>query len=156
MTMIDTPEIRLRELKITLPEIRRPAGTFVHAVESNGVLYVGGQVPFRWDGSVAMGKLGADLDVEAGYAAAKDAALHALAVIRDALGSLDRVQRILRLYGVVNATPEFAGHTQVINGASDLLVEIFGDAGQHARLAVGVSSLPWNIALEIELTVAIR
>lgn len=105
----------------------------------------------RADGSVVQGKLGAELGVDAGYDAARLAGLCALATMRQEPGGLDAVRRIVKLYGVVNATPDFVAHTKVINGASDLFVEVFGYAGQHARLAVGVSSLPFNIALEIEL-----
>jgi enamine deaminase RidA (YjgF/YER057c/UK114 family) len=101
------------------------------------------------------GKLGAELDVEAGQRAARLAALSALSTMQVELGSLDRVVRMVSLRGLVNSTPEFQGHTQVIDGASDLLVEIFGDQGQHARLAVGVSSLPADLPLEIELLVEV-
>lgn len=150
-----TPEQRLAALGIDLPPLRPPAGTFVHAVRSGSMLYLGGHVPFRADGTLAFGRLGEDLTTAAGYDAARDAATVALATMRAELGTLDAVRRIVRLYGVVNATPGFREHTLVINGASDLLVAIFGDAGQHARLAVGVSSLPWNLALEIELTIEV-
>jgi enamine deaminase RidA (YjgF/YER057c/UK114 family) len=147
-----TPEQRLSALGIELPPVRPPAGTFVHAVRSGSMLYVGGQVPFRADGTLTFGRLGDDLDTAAGYAAARDSAMVALAAMRAELGSLDSVRRIVRVYGVVNCTPDFREHTLVVNGASDLFVAVFGDAGQHARLAVGVNSLPWNIALEIEVT----
>ena len=101
------------------------------------------------------GKLGADLDVEAGRRAARFAAISALATIRSALGTLDAVKQIVSVRGVVNATPDFMSHTQVIDGASAVFVDVFGDAGRHARLAVGVSSLPANLALEIELTIEV-
>jgi enamine deaminase RidA (YjgF/YER057c/UK114 family) len=123
----------------------------VNAVRTGSLLYLAGHVPFRADGSVIMGKLGRDLDTAAGYEAARRAGLGALATLADELGSLDRVRRLVRVFGVVNATPDFLEHTQVVNGASDLFVEVFGDAGRHARLAVGVASLPFDIALEIEL-----
>ena len=150
-----TASERLAALGIALPPVRPPAGPFVHVVRDGSMLYVGGQIPLRADGTVVFGRLGDELDTQAGYEAARAAALLALAVMRDELASLDRVRRIVRMYGVVNSTPDFREHTLVMNGASDVLVAVFGDAGQHARLAVGVSSLPWNIALEIELTVAI-
>ena len=101
------------------------------------------------------GKLGADLDVDADREAARFAAIAALATIRSELGTLDAVKRIVLVRGVVNAAPDFIGHTQVIDGASEVFVNVFGDAGRHARLAVGVSSLPANIALEIEATVEV-
>lgn len=151
----DSPEARLAELNIELPAVKPPAGTFVHAVRTGSLLFVGGHLPWRAEGSIVQGKLGAELDVEAGYEAARLAAISALATIRAELGSLDQVQRIARLNGVVNSTPDFMQHTQVINGASDLFVAVFGDRGQHARLAVGVSSLPFNLALEIELVVEV-
>jgi enamine deaminase RidA (YjgF/YER057c/UK114 family) len=149
-------EARVHELGLVLPTMPSPAGTSVHAVRSRGTLTTAGHIPLRADGSVIFGKLGADLDTGAGYEAARVAGLGALATIRDALGSLDRVARFVRVYGVVNATPDFLLHTNVINGASDLFVEVFGDAGRHARLAVGVSSLPFNIALEVEATIEVR
>jgi enamine deaminase RidA (YjgF/YER057c/UK114 family) len=146
-------EQRIIELGLEMPQYRAPAGTFVHAVRTGNLMMLSGHAPIRADGSVIFGRLGETLDVDAGYGAARVAAIGALATLRHELGSLDRVVRIVRMYGVVNATPEFLQHTQVINGASDLLVEVFGEAGKHARLAVGVSSLPFNIALEVELTV---
>ncbi|MBI1815379.1 MAG: RidA family protein [Deltaproteobacteria bacterium] len=144
-------EARLRELGIELPSIPPPAGTFVHAVRTGDLLFLTGHPPIRADGSVILGRLGQDLDADAGYEAARVAGLGMLATLRHELGSLDKVRRIVKVNGVVNATPDFLEHTKTINGASDLLVQVFGDAGQHARLAVGYSSLPWNICLEVEL-----
>lgn len=149
-------ETRVHEMGLELPAIRPPAGTYVHAVVSGDVIYLAGHVPIRGDGSVVFGKLGVDLDLAAGYDAARVCALSALATLRHELGSLDRVERMLRVYAVVNAAPDFTGHTAVANGASDLFVAVFGDAGAHARLAVGVSSLPANIACEIEVTARVR
>jgi enamine deaminase RidA (YjgF/YER057c/UK114 family) len=144
-------EARLDELGIELPPVPPPAGTFVHAVRTGNLLFLTGHPPIRADGSVILGRLGQDLDAEAGYEAARVAALGMLATLRRELGSLDKVRRIVKVNGVVNATPAFLQHTHVINGASDLLVQIFGPAGEHARLAVGYASLPWNICLEVEL-----
>lgn len=148
-------DARIHELGLALPAVRPPAGTFVHAVRSANMLFLSGHAPFRADGSVMLGKLGQELDIAAGQEAARAAALNAVATMRDELGTLDAVRRIVRLYGVINATLDFTGHTQVMNGASDVLIEIFGDAGRHARLAVGMSSLPFNIALEVELTLEV-
>jgi enamine deaminase RidA (YjgF/YER057c/UK114 family) len=148
-------EARVRELGLELPALGPPAGTFVHAVRTGNLVFLSGHIPIRPDGSVIFGKLGQDLDADAGYEAARVAALGTLATLRHELGSLDRVRRIVKLNGVVNATPDFFEHTKVINGASDLLVEVFGEAGQHARLAVGYPSLPWNICLEVELVAEI-
>lgn len=154
--MSTTPEVRVAQLALELPPYTPPAGTYLHAVRTGNQLVLAGHVPIRADGTVTLGRLGETLETDAGYDAARVAAINALATIRHELGSLDRVARIVRVYGVVNATPAFTQHTQVINGASDLLVEVFGEAGKHARLAVGVASLPYNIALEIELTAELR
>lgn len=150
-----SPESRLRELGIELPDPFPPAGQYVNAVRTGDLLILGGHIPFSPPETLILGKLGTDLDVEAGRRAARFAAISALATIRSALGTLDAVRRIVSVRGVVNAAPDFIGHTQVIDGASEVFVDVFGDAGRHARLAVGVSSLPANLALEIELTVEV-
>jgi len=150
-TATASAEVRLRELDIQLPSLPPPAGTYLHAARIGNLLFLTGHPPIRADGSVILGRLGQDLDADAGYQAARVAALGMLATMRHELGSLDKVRRIVKVNGVVNATAEFLQHTQVINGASDLLVQVFGKAGEHARLAVGYSSLPWNICLEVEL-----
>jgi hypothetical protein len=142
---------QIETMGLMMPPYRPPAGTFVHAARTGNLLMLSGHAPIRADGSVIVGRLGETLDIDAGYEAARVAALGALATLRHELGSLDRVARIVKVFGVVNATADFLQHTQVINGASDLLVQVFGEAGKHVRLAVGVSSLPFNIALEIEL-----
>ncbi len=122
-------------------------------VQTGNLLIVGGHIPIDAQGNIVRGKLGRDLDVAAGQTAARLAALSALASVRAELGSLDRVARIVSLRGVVNSAPQFTEHTQVINGASDVLVEVFGDRGKHARLAIGVNSLPTDLALELEMMV---
>ena len=143
------------ELGIDLPAPFPPVGEYVNAVRTGDLLILGGHVPFHPPETIVLGKLGADLDVEDGRRAARYAAISALATIRSALGSLDAVKQIVLVRGVVNAAPEFILHTQVIDGASEVFVDVFGDAGRHARLAVGMSSLPANIALEIEVTVEV-
>jgi len=148
-------EGRLAALGIELPDPFPPAGEYINAVRTGDLLILGGHVPFNPPQTIVLGKLGADLDVDAGREAARFAAISALATIRSELGTLDAVKRILLVRGAVNAAPDFIGHTQVIDGASEVFVEVFGDAGRHARLAVGVSSLPANIALEIEVTVEV-
>ncbi len=145
----------MAELGIDLPAPFPPAGEYVNAVRTGDLLILGGHVPFSPPQTIVMGKLGADLDTEDGRRAARYAAISALATIRSALGSLDAVKQIVLVRGVVNAAPDFIGHTQVIDAASEVFVDVFGDAGRHARLAVGVSSLPANIALEIEVTVEV-
>jgi enamine deaminase RidA (YjgF/YER057c/UK114 family) len=153
---MDTPTARLAALDLPLPALPPTAGSYVNAVQSGSLLFLAGHVPIHADGTVVLGKLGADLTVADGVAAARAAAPSALVTMRHALGSLDRVRRIVRVYGVVNATADFTEHTLVVNGASDVFGAVFGDAGAHARLAVGVSSLPWNIALEIEVTAEVH
>ena len=145
----------MTELGIDLPAPFPPAGEYVNAVRTGDLLILGGHVPFSPPETIVLGKLGADLDVQDGRRAARYAAISALATIRSALGSLDAVKQIVLVRGVVNAAPDFIGHTQVIDGASEVFVDVFGDAGRHARLAVGMSSLPANIALEIEVTVEV-
>jgi enamine deaminase RidA (YjgF/YER057c/UK114 family) len=145
-------DARVEELGLELPAPFPPAGVYVNAVRTGNLLVLGGHIPVGTD-HVVLGKLGDDLDVDAGREAARLAALSALATLRDALGSLDRVVRIVSVRGVVNATPDFMAHTQVIDGASDVFEQVFGE--RHARLAAGVSSLPANLALEIELLVEV-
>ena len=148
-------EAKVTELGLEIPAPFKPAGTYVNAVRSGNLLFLAGHVPYRAGGAIVLGKLGAGLDVAAGYEAARLAALGVVATLRDELGTLDRVVRIVKLYGVVNSAPDFMAHTRVIDGASDLLVEVFGDAGRHARVAVGVASLPAGMALEIDVIIEV-
>ena len=144
-------EARLAELKITLPPAPKPVATYVPAVRAGDLLFLSGTGPFK-DGVIAFaGKLGKDLTVEQGYEAARLTLLNALAMVRQELGTLDRVTRIVRLTGHVASAEGFTQQPAVINGASDLLVQIFGDAGRHARLALGAAELPLNMAIELEL-----
>ena len=150
-----TAEARIVQLGIVVPEPFPAFGTYVMATVDGDTLYTAGHVPF--DGTTLItGKLGVDLDLEQGRVAARWAALSILATLRLELGSLDRVRQILHVTGTVNASPDFTDHTGVIDGASDLLVEVFGEQGRHARLAVGVNSLPANMALEVQAVVALR
>ena len=146
-----TPEARLAELELPTPAT--PVGSYVTAKRSGSLLYVSGHGPVGPDGNTIRGKVGDVYDVDEGYHAARCCGLGLLATMRQELGSLDRVTQIVKLLGMVNSTPEFEKQPAVINGASDLLVEVFGDAGRHARSAVGMSSLPFNIAVEVELIV---
>lgn len=141
---------------LAIPPVFPPAGTYRSAVVHDGILWTAGHIPLGADGTLVTGKLGESLTVDEGREAARLAALSLLATVRHELGSLERVDRVLRVYGVVNATPDFTDHTAVIDAASDILVRVFGERGEHARLAVGVSSLPVNLALEVEATIAIR
>jgi enamine deaminase RidA (YjgF/YER057c/UK114 family) len=149
-------ERRLAELKITLPELKAPLGTYVHAKRAGNLLYLSGKGPSNPDGSVPTGKLGDGLTVEQGYKHARSVGVTLIAAMRQALGDLDQVEGIIKVLGMVNATPDFGDHPKVINGCSDLFVEVFGEAGRHARSAVGMGSLPGGISVEIEVIVAVR
>jgi enamine deaminase RidA (YjgF/YER057c/UK114 family) len=141
---------------LELPDVFPPAGTYRSAILHDGVLHTAGHIPLGADGTLVLGRLGEDLTVEEGRQAARLAALSLLATVQQELGSLERVNRFLRVYAVVNATPTFTDHTTVIDAASDVFVQVFGERGEHARLAVGVSSLPANLAVEVEATIAVR
>ena len=150
-------EQRLQELKITLPEIGSPLGNYVHAKRVGNLLYLSGKGPENADGTMPRGKLGAGMSVEEGYRHARRVGLVLIAAIKDTLGGdLDRVEGIVKVLGMVNATPDFEDRPKVVNGCSDLFVEVFGEIGRHARSAVGMSSLPAGIPVEIEVTVAIK
>ena len=149
-------EARLAELKLELPPAPKPVATYVTAVKQGDLLYVSGHGPLRPDGSLHVGKLGADLDVPAGHAAARQTGLAILATVRSQIGSLDKVVRLVKVLGMVNSTPDFTDHPKVINGFSDLMVEVFGDPGKGARSAVGMGSLPGNIAVEVEAIFQVR
>jgi len=148
-------EARLAALGLTLPTPPRPVATYATIVQHGDLVYTSGHGPLRPDGGFVVGKLGATLDVAAGREAARLTGLAILASLRAHLGSLDRVTRIVKVLGIVNATPEFAMHPLVINGFSDLMVEVFGDAAIAARSAVGTNSLPAGIAVEIEAIIAV-
>lgn len=141
-------EERLKELGIELPVAVQPVATYVRYVQTGNLLYVSGTGPLPGQSD---GKLGADLDIDTGYQVARSVGISLVATLKDALGDLDRVVRIVKLLGMVNSTPDFADQPKVINGCSDLMVEVFGEAGRHARSAVGMGALPGNIAVEIEL-----
>lgn len=144
-------DARLKELGIALPEGVAPAGNYVPAVRSGNLIFVAGQIPLEGGKPQFIGKLGREFQVEEGQKAARLCAINILSQLRAALGGdLDKVKRIVRVGGFVNAVPDFTDQPQVINGASDLLVQVFGDAGKHARAAVGVSSLPRGVAVEVE------
>ena len=151
------PEQRLRELGITLPEPQRPSATLVPAVLSGSMLYVSGHGPRGADGRSVTGKLGADVTVEQGHAAARTAGLNVLATVRNALGSLDRVVRVVKILGMVNSAPDFTNQSRVVNGFSELMIEVFGEEnGKAARSAVGMAALPVNWAIEVEAIFEVR
>lgn len=151
-----TPEARIAELKLVLPSAPNPMATYATAVRHQSTLYTSGHGPLRPDGSFVTGRVGADLDVAAGKEAARLTGLAILATLKRELGSLDRVVRIIKVLGMVSASPDFTDHPQVINGFSDLMAQVFGDAAIAARSAVGVASLPAGIAVEIEAIFEIR
>jgi enamine deaminase RidA (YjgF/YER057c/UK114 family) len=147
---------KLTELGVTLPAPPKPVATYIPAVLAGELLFLSGVIPSRDGQLVFEGKLGRELTVEQGYEAAKLALVNALAIIRQELGTLDRVRKIVRMTGHVASAEGFVQHPAVINGASDLLVKIFGDAGTHARVALGAAELPLNAPVEIELIVQVR
>ena len=147
---------RLAELGIALPAAAAPVAAYVPAVEVGGMLHVSGQISFAEDGSLIKGRLGEDLELDAGIAAARRCGVMLLAQLKAALGSLDRVERIVKLGVFVNSTADFTDQPKVANGASELMVEVFGEAGKHARSAVGVASLPLGVAVEVDAVVAVR
>jgi enamine deaminase RidA (YjgF/YER057c/UK114 family) len=150
-----TNEQRLAQIPAELPAALPPFGQYVPAVLHGTQLWVGGHFGTHPDGSIHAGRCGQDVSTSEAQAAARSAAFNLLATVRGTVGSLDRVVRVAHVYGVVNATPDFVEHTSVIDAASDVFVEVFGEAGRHARLAVGVSSLPANLVLEIQATLIV-
>jgi enamine deaminase RidA (YjgF/YER057c/UK114 family) len=153
--MTDAIDRKLAELGLTLPEAASPIAAYVPAVEAAGLLHISGQLPFR-DGKVMTGRLGDDVSLEEGQEAARRCGLMLVAQIKAALGGLDRVERIVKLGVFVNSTADFTDQPKVANGASELMVALFGNAGRHARAAVGVTALPLGAAVEIDAIVAPR
>lgn len=151
-----SPYDRLARLGIVLPPAPTPVATFVTAVREGNLLFLSGQGPLEANGREHHGKVGANVSVEAAYQHARITGINMLAVMHETLGSLGKVRRIVKILGMVNATPDFTEHPRVINGCSDLMIEVFGEAiGSHARSAVGMGSLPSQITVEIEAVVAI-
>jgi len=147
---------RLEALNITLPNPPKPVGSYVPVVITGKIAFVSGQIPIKDGKVIYAGKVSKDLSVEDAQKAARLCIINSLAQLKTELGSLDRISKIVRVSGFVNSPPEFADQPKVINGASDLLFEIFGQKGQHTRIAVGVSSLPLNSAVEIDLIAEIN
>ena len=150
------PEQKLTELGIALKEPTTPVANYVNAVRTGNLIFLAGKGPRTPEGKLITGKLGEDLTVEQGYEAARAVAILQLAVLKTELGDLNKVKRIVKVLGMVNAASDFTDHPEVINGFSDLMVEVFGEKGKHARAAVGMGSLPRNIAVEIELIVEVE
>ena len=149
-------EAKVKELKLDLSNSPGPVGNYVPGVIIGKMLYMSGHGPRKTDGVYLTGKVGKDASLEQGYAAARQVGLSMLASMKVLLGDLDRVDRAVKVLGMVNAIPEFAEHPKVINGFSDLMTSVFGDSGKHARSAVGMGSLPMNISVEVEAIFALK
>ena len=148
-------EERLHQLGIELPKVAAPVANYVPATRLGNLVFLAGTGPRNPDGSRPQGKVGRDVTLEGAKQHARSVGLQLLAALRDEIGSLDKVVRFGRVFGMVNAVPDFADHPKVINGCSDLFVEVFGDRGRHARCAVGMASLPFNMTVEIEAVVEV-
>lgn len=149
-------EERIKELNITLLSSPKPVANYVNAVKTGNLLFMSGKGPSKAEGGYILGKVGTDLTVEEGYDAARLTAIVQLSVLKQEIGDLNKVVRIVKVLGMINSDSSFTQHPEVINGYSDLLVEVFGDRAKHARAAVGVGSLPRNIACEIDMIVEIQ
>jgi enamine deaminase RidA (YjgF/YER057c/UK114 family) len=150
------PEARLAELGIELPPAPNPVANYVNGVRTGDLIFLAGKGPRRADGSEIHGKLGKDLTIEEGYEGARLTAINQLAVLKEMLGDLSKVKRVVKVLGMVNSDPDFVEQPAVINGFSDLIVEVFGERGKHARAAVGMASLPRGQAVEIEMIVEVE
>jgi enamine deaminase RidA (YjgF/YER057c/UK114 family) len=149
------PEAKLKELGITLPEPPKPVANYVNGVRTGNLIFLAGKGPKHADGREITGKLGREISIEEGYEAARLTAINQLSVLKAMLGDLNKVKRIVKVLGMVNSDPSFVEQPAVINGFSDLMVEVFGDRGRHARAAVGMASLPRGQAVEIEMIVEV-
>lgn len=147
---------KLKELGITLPTPSKPIANYVKAVRTGNLLFLAGHGPSLTDGTTITGKVGKDLTLEQGYDAARQTAISLIATLKNELGDLNKVKRVVKVLGMVNCPAEFVDQPKVINGCSDLLVAVFGDKGKHARSAVGMNSLPNNMAVEIEIVVEVE
>ncbi len=149
------PEARLAELGIVLPSPPQPVANYVNGVRTGNLIFLAGKGPRSADGTEILGKLGAGVSIEEGYEGARLTAINQLAVLKSMLGNLNKVKRLVKVLGMVNSDPDFIDQPKVINGFSDLMVEVFGERGKHARAAVGMASLPRGQAVEIELIVEV-
>jgi len=149
-------EKRLQELKIQLPAAPKPVAKYKPAVQVGNILYVSGHGPSRQDGSRVTGKLGSDMTPDEGYQAARLVGIGILSTVRNALGSLDRVRQVVKVFGMVNSAPGFDQQADVLNGFSDLMVAVFGEDGCHARTAVGVAELPRGISVDVEVVIEVE
>ena len=150
------PETKLKELGIELITPSNPVANYVNTVQSGNLLYISGKGPLKNDGEYIKGKLGYDLTIDQGYEAARVTGINLISTIKSAIGDLKNVKQIIRVNGMVNSASNFTDQPKVINGCSDLLVEVFGDRGKHTRVALGMNSLPMNIAVEIDIILEIE
>ncbi len=150
------PEARLEELGIELPPAPEPVANYVNGVRTGNLIFLAGKGPKRADGSEITGKLGVDVSIPEGYEGARLTAINQLAVLKEMLGDLGKVKRVVKVLGMVNSDPDFIEQPAVINGFSDLIVDVFGERGRHARAAVGMASLPRGQAVEIEMVVEVE
>jgi enamine deaminase RidA (YjgF/YER057c/UK114 family) len=149
--MSTTPYDKLLEMGIKLPNAAAPAGSYVRALTSGKLVFISGQLPFKDDKLLISGKVGAEVSVESGKSAARQCAINLVAALDDHLGDLSKVKQILKLTVFVASTPEFTGHAEVANGASDFLAALFGEAGKHTRMTIGVSVIPLNAPVAIDM-----
>lgn len=151
-----TPEQKLEALGLTLPKAPDPLAVYRPVRKIGNTLYLSGQIPRNPDGTFITGRLGDDATIEQGYAAARNVGLQLLSVVKSVVGDLSTVEAVAKVTGMVNATPDFVDHAKVINGCSELFVEVLGEAGYHARAAVGMGSLPLGVMVEIEAIVIVK
>ena len=151
-----TPEKKLESLGLTLPKAPDPLAVYRPVRKIGNTLYLSGQIPRNLDGTFITGRLGDDATIEQGYAAARNVGLQLLSVVKSVVGDLSAVEAVAKVTGMVNATPDFIDHAKVINGCSELFVEVLGEAGYHARTAVGMGSLPLGVMVEIEAIVIVK
>ena len=152
---MSTPEERLEALGLSVPEVAKPVAVYLPAVRSGNHVYTSGQLPMRSGELIATGKVGGEVSVEEAVECARQCALNAIAAVRAEVGDLSNVKRIVKVVAFVASTPDFTGQPGVANGASELFGEVFGDAGKHARSAVGVSVLPLDVPVEVEIVVEV-
>ena len=151
-----SPEDKLLEMGIQLPKLSAPVASYVNAVQVGNLIFLSGKGPSTANGEYITGKLGGELSIEQGYEAAKLTAINQLAVLKDILGDLSNVKRVVKVLGFVNSAEGFVDQPKVINGFSDLMIQVFGENGKHARTAVGTNALPFNMAVEVEVIVEVE
>ena len=155
-SLAQTPEENLKSLKIQLPSASAPVASYVNAVRTGNLIFLAGKGPRKENGEYITGKLGDSLNIQQGYEAARLTGINQLAVLKEILGDLSKIKRIVKVNGYVNSTNNFYNQPQVINGYSDLMIQVFGEKGRHARTAIGVNTLPMNIAVEVEMVVEVE